>query len=343
MTTYARGVTAADLLGAAASTPLIPLFLSLILATAVTLLSPVRARALMQDPSPSSPSRYRAPAGVLRVGAIVIVLVTAAEEIVRGYLIDTGDNVSWWRFAVPLACSAAVVALSGAIVALRGSAPSETPVITGVRRTWRTYGSRRMRVVAAVVLLVLVATTIAAGAASTANPRGEFVWLEIAVPNEPTVDPLRFWFFGWAFGVPVLVAATALIVAVWGALHANAARPYTRPETVVGEDAARSSLARMTVVIAVAGMLLALGGAWRLIARAGSGTVLFVEGENGGLPYDVAWRWGELAAVGGWLAPLCEVTAFTLLLVTAAARARVARSSPDNTAHARLPRFEDSV
>ena len=77
-------------------------------------------------------------------------------------------------------------------------------------------------------------------------------------------DPSRF--YGWAYGVPVLVCPTVLTTVTWAALHPNAARPYIRPETVTAERDARREVAVGTVRIATAGMLLALAGASRLMA-----------------------------------------------------------------------------
>jgi hypothetical protein len=180
------------------------------------------------------------------------------------------------------------------------------------------------------VLLLLVATTIAAGATSAADGRGQYIWLEIPIPNEAEIDPIRLWYYGWAFGVPVLIALAALIVTTALALRVNAARPFIRPETVAAERGLRSEVASGAVAVATAGMLLALAGAWRLIARAGSGTQLWIEGQNGGDPYEAAWRYAELATAAGWLAPILEVTAFALLLlVIATPRRKWPSASPD--------------
>ncbi|HWV48927.1 MAG TPA: hypothetical protein VN035_05670, partial [Microbacterium sp.] len=55
--------------------------------------------------------------------------------------------------------------------------------------------------------------------------------------------------------------------------------------------------------------------AWRLIAAAGSITDLFIEGDGA---YQAEWRYAELAAALGWIAPVLEVAAFTILVLVAA-------------------------
>jgi hypothetical protein len=82
------------------------------------------------------------------------------------------------------------------------------------------------------------------------------------------------------------------------------------------------------VQITTGAMLLALAGAWRLISSAGSTTLLWIEGQNSGQPYDATWRYGVLADLAGWLAPVAEIVGFTLLLLVAVRRSRVARTAP---------------
>lgn len=322
-----------DWVGAALSTPLTSLLLAAFVAGAVIVIVGSRASThvvLSEGAARSVKTRYAPERRTLLISAIAVVGVFVTENVVRAYVINLGDAVSWWRFATPVASSALAIAILAALIALRGSTPSEAPVVTGARRTWTTFGPRVGLILCGVVLLLLIATTIAAGATSAADGRGQFIWLEIPIPNEAEIDPIRLWYYGWAFGVPVLITLVALIVATALALRVNAARPFIRPETVAAERGLRSEVASGAVAVATAGMLLALAGAWRLIARAGSGTQLWIEGQNGGDPYEAAWRYAELAAAAGWLAPILEVTAFALLLlVIAPMRRKWPSASPD--------------
>ncbi|MFB7890980.1 hypothetical protein ACFC1I_02095 [Microbacterium sp. NPDC056044] len=322
-----------DWVGAAFSTPLTSLLLAVVVSGAVIAFVGSRASThvvLSEGAARSVKNRYAPERRALAIAAIAVVVVFVAENIIRGYVTNLGDAVSWWRFATPIASSALSIAILAALITFRGSAPSEAPVVTGARRTWTTFGPRGGLILCGVVLLLLLATTIAAGVTSAADGRGQYIWLEIPIPNEAEIDPIRLWYYGWAFGVPVLIALAALIVTTALALRVNAARPFIRPETVAAERGLRSEVAGGAVAVATAGMLLALAGAWRLIARAGTATQLWIEGQNGGDPYEAAWRYAELATAAGWLAPILEVIAFTLLLLVAARlRQKWPSPSPD--------------
>ncbi|WP_282854856.1 hypothetical protein, partial [Microbacterium oxydans] len=101
-------------------------------------------------------------------------------------------------------------------------------------------------------------------------------------------------------------------------LHASAARPFLRPETVLAEQHERRDIATGITRVATSGALLALAGAWRFIAEAGAVNGVAIEGRGHGAPYEAFWRYGEVAAVGGWLAPAVEIAAFVLLLLVSA-------------------------
>lgn len=316
-----------DWVGAAFSTPLVSLALAVVVVGGLAAFSSThntrgRTLALSEAVARSVRARYVDERRVLGFGALAVIVLFVAENVIRGYLLNLIDAVSWWRFVTPVASSFLAIAVLATLIVSRGSAASETPVLTGARRTWATFGPRLGLIGGGVVLLLLVATTIAAGIASAADDHGRYIWLEIPIPNESAIDPIRLWFYGWAYGVPVLIALAALIVATWWSLHSNAARPFIRPEAVPVESAMRAEIASGAVSIATAGILLALAGAWRLIASAGSGSHLVIEGRNGGNPYEAVWRYAELAATVGWLAPALEIIAFTLLLLVAGALRR---------------------
>ncbi|MEZ3161622.1 hypothetical protein AB1K54_13920 [Microbacterium sp. BWT-B31] len=318
----ARGFGLIDWVGAAFSSPLVSLALAVLAAGVFLVFVGARGRrrelvSLSEAAARSVRSRYMPERRILGIAALAVIVVFAAENVIRGYLLNLVDVVSWWRFATPLASSFLAIVVLAALVLLRGSAASESPVVTGVRRSWTTFGPRVGLIVCGIVLVVLVGTTIAAGVASVADDHGRYIWLEIPIPNEGAIDPIRLWFYGWAFGVPVLIALGALIAATGAVLHLNAARAFIRPDTVSSERALRAEVASGTVSIATAGMLLALAGAWRLIASAGSTWQLVIEGQNGGNPYEAVWRFAELGAVAGWLAPAIEIVAFTLLFLVA--------------------------
>jgi hypothetical protein len=252
--------------------------------------------------------------------AMVTVVSFVAVSAIGSQVLDLG---SWpVRFAVPLLSAAVGVGVVLALIITRRSASSRAPVVPAVRRSWSSFSSRSSLVVATVALLTLVGTTVAAGSASSPNHQGHFVWLAIPIPNEASIDPIRLPFFGWAYGVPVLLALAALIAVAWTALSRNAARPFLGPETVTAERAARHTTAGGITLVLTSAVLLSLSGAWRLIANGGSIDSLVVMGENDDAPYDAAWRYAELAVAAGWAAPIMEITALTILLLVAVTRMR---------------------
>lgn len=315
-----------QLLGALLSLPLVSLILAAIIAVGIAVSPRWAARRrsrvrLTPSASDAVSTRYTPEHRTLGIAAIAVIALFLAENLITGYVLDMfgislNGVVSWWRYATPVFAASVGVAVLLAMVATRGSTPPERPVVTA-RRTWLTFSSRVGAAGTALALLALTTTTLLAGLASSNLNGGPYVYLEIDVPNE-SIDPIRPWFYGWAYGVPVLICTAALIALVVAALHANAARPFLRPETVVAEQRERRDIAGGIARLAASAALLAMGGALRFIAEAGSVAGLTIQGDSGSDSYDALWRYGELAAIGGWVAPALEITAFVLLfLVTA--------------------------
>ncbi|GEC77014.1 hypothetical protein GCM10010213_26540 [Microbacterium maritypicum] len=308
----------AELIGAVFSTPLVSLAIALVVAGLSLAMSKAgcAGNAVAGHADTATRSRYASEHRTLGATAIAVVILFVVESVVRGYILNTADSVSWWRFAFPLFCAALGLIVLLVRVVIRGTTPPEVRV-ANTRRTWITFGPQIGIIAACVALVALLTTTVLAGLASSPDDRGRYIWLVIPVPNEAAIDPIRQWFYGWAYGAPVLICLALLGAAAWTVLHCNASRPYRRPETVIDEKSARRDIAAGTVQVALAGMLIALAGAWRFIARSGTGSQLFINGQNGGEPYDMTWRYAELAAAGGWIAPILEVIAFALLIVLA--------------------------
>lgn len=249
----------------------------------------------------------------LGIGSLAVITLYVIEYVARGHLLNLADVVEWWQYATPVFAATLSLAVVAAMVATRGTTPPQQAVLSATRRTWTSFGPRAGLIGAAVSLGALLVTTLGAGAASSADERGRFIHLELRAPNT-TIDPVRPWFYGWDFGVPVLICLAALVAVTWAALHWNAIRPFLRPGTVEWERSARNEIAAGVLGIAAAGSLLALGGAWRFIARGGSIQRLGIEGDG---DYELTWRYAEFAIVAGWLAPAVEIAAFALLLIVA--------------------------
>ncbi|MEP6481873.1 MAG: hypothetical protein ABJA94_07690 [Rhodoglobus sp.] len=269
-------------------------------------------------------SQYGFERRALGIGAVAVIVIFAIEYVVDGYLLNLSDVVAWWRYATPVLSALVTLCVLLGLIVLRGTIKPEHPVVSAARRTWSSFGPRRGIIATSCLALAFLATTIAAGLASSPDDRGQYIYLEIPAPNT-SVDPLRPWFYGWAYGVPVIICVAALVAVTWLTLRSNAVRPFLRPETTGAEQRVRSEIAASAVYIAAAGMLLALGGAFRFIGQSGSYSRLTVGDAGQSNSYELTWRYANLATAAGWMAPLIEITAFVLLLLVAR---RLLRSLP---------------
>lgn len=317
---FSYGLT--GLVGAALSLPAVSLLLALILVMGIVTFtrSPNTDRRLARlsdEAAMAVDARYTRERRALGISALVVIVIFMVENIVRGYFLNMADVVSWWRFAIPIFVAFVGLGLLLAVIRFGGTVRPAQPAVLGSRRTWTTFGPRAGLVGAGVAVVALLVTTITAGLASSPDTEGRYIYLEIPIPNE-SIDPIRPWFYGWAYGVPVLACLVALTAVTLVVLHRNAARPFLRAETAGVEQTARSGIAAGAVQVATAGVLLTLAGAWRFIAASGSGSQLTVQGDTPQTgTYEVAWQYAEFAAIAGWLAPVLEIAAFVLLLLVA--------------------------
>lgn len=283
-------------------------------------------------------AKYRSARALLPAVGIVIIVWFVGEVVVRGYLVAVPEELSWVRFVAPIIGAALGLGAVLLQIVVSGSEAPEEPGTLVPRRTWASFSEPRDLIGAVFVALVLLTTTIAAGMAASADRWGVSNSVELPVPNLAMVDPIRLPFFGWAYGIPVLVSAGILLLVVAALLQKNASRSFIRPETVMAERIVRRQVAAGGVRIATAALLLALAASWRLIAGAGSVSGLEITGENDGRPYEVVWRFAEFATAAGWGAPIAEVVALTLLLLV------VIRYSRDaawrRLSHDRAPQYE---
>ncbi|WP_421075089.1 hypothetical protein [Microbacterium sp. SA156] len=172
-------------------------------------------------------ARYRLERQVLATGAAGVIVVFVVESFLRGYVWDMSNAVSWWWQALPLFTASVAIAALAAVIAIRRAAPA-VPFLAAQRRTALTFGPRILLPLGAAALGLLVATTIGAGAASSSDDQGRYVYLDVPLAD-PTEEPLRFWFYGWSYGIPVLICSLLLVSASWMALRANAVRPSVVP------------------------------------------------------------------------------------------------------------------
>lgn len=196
-----------ELIGAVLYWPPFSFVIAIILGAAVVAVLSRRRRSRLRRSgftSTPAPARYAPEHRTIGIAAIVVALAYVVEFFFHGYVL-TGPEVWWWRFALPIACAAIGIGVALCLIATRGTTPPEVPV-PGTRRTWLSFSSRSSLLVAAIVVLVLLGTTVTAGVASSPNDEGQYVWLAIPIPNEADIDPLRFHFYGWTYGLPVLVS-----------------------------------------------------------------------------------------------------------------------------------------
>ena len=210
-----------EIISAAFSLPLFSIVVAVIAAGGILL---VASRRRHHDRGPAQPPeaaarsirmRYLPEHRTLGIAAIGVCVLFAVENVMRGYVVNLPGLVSWWRFATPVFCALLAICVVFGLIVARGSAPTEVPVVPAVRRTWTSFSSRSSVICASLVLLALLATTVGAGLASSANGEGQYVWLEIPVPNEADIDPIRLGFYGWAYGIPVLICLAALASMSW--------------------------------------------------------------------------------------------------------------------------------
>lgn len=310
-----------ELMAAALRHPLSSLIVAALILAGAVLVRRARSRSgrsvlPARSGVPSAEAQYVLERRTLGVGAIGVIAIFAVEFVVHGYLLTNYDTVDWWHYAAPVVSAILALAVVFALIVFRGTVAPERLVVSTLRRTWSSFGPRRGLIGAVTVVIVFLVTTLAAGVASSPDDRGRYIYLEISAPNT-SIDPLRPWFYGWAYGVPVIVCVAALLVMTWATLHSNALRPFLRPETVGAEQRSRVEVAAGAVHIASAGMLLALGGAFRFISRSGSYTQLTIDRDGRSDSYELSWQYANLAVAAGWLAPALEITAFVLLLIIA--------------------------
>lgn len=164
----------------------------------------------------------------------------------------------WSRYPLPLAFGIVTLVVLIVVLNHRVTAP-EAPVHPIQRRDWWTFSARPDLVVVLTVAVMSLLTCTIAGVSSD--------WMTISMPSGGGYSD----FFGWAYGLPVLIGTLLMASLTVMALRANAHPPYTRPDTAGVEADARRIMATSITRAATAAILIPLGGALIFVGSAATG------------------------------------------------------------------------
>lgn len=287
----------------------------------------VRRGAVVADRAPRG-ERVAAGGIALAVGVVWVV-----DIVLRGYVFDMSDTVSWWRFSVaPIAAASGLTILASA---MRARAPRRAVDPASMRRrTWTTFGPLRGIPLFVVVVGVTIAVAVVFGRTSTSYGSGLAAHVALELPN---VDAPRVVtiFPGWAYGIPLIVSVLTLTVAVFSALRRNAVRPFPAAVSLDVERARRAEIARDVVGIGIGATSIVLGGMLRM-ARAAVATTITTTSESGGVSnLSVSLPHADLVLGGGVVAPLLEIGGLAILVLLVVRSIRVAQAPTRPTAEVR--------
>lgn len=221
-------------------------------------------------------------------------------------------HIVWWRYAAPLVGVCVGLGLL-LVVVVRRSSRVEVAVPPTLRRTWRTFSSGREIVAALAVVGAVGLVTVCAGLASSPDAAGN--WDQIDLPGQGSAS-----FFGWRYGLPLLITAGAVIVLAAIALHRDSTRPYTRPDVVTAQIDLRRATASAVLRPVIGASTLCLGAIFMFVGETGMARVgTDIDGVG-----TVMWGTGFSAfgPVLFWMGWGLEVASVVALLATVAASRR---------------------
>ncbi|MEV1130533.1 hypothetical protein [Agromyces sp. NPDC049794] len=178
----------------------------------------------------------------------------------------------WWsdyadprveRFAIPMAAAIVAVVAYIAFSARRPAGRQLREVDLTPRSLW-SFGSSSWFTLWAVLTGLLAMTVVLAGLASSTDDSGRHIMILIQIGGSQAGTI----FFGWSFGLPVLVTLVALngvvMIALW-----RIARPAVPADPVLRDNdrAARRNQSRTVLSITSGAMAFTLGASWLFIGR----------------------------------------------------------------------------
>jgi hypothetical protein len=246
-------------------TPGGPLVIALVAFAVIVIVQRVRRVA---PPMPAAGSGRRTfIARGLTIGASALIL-TYAATVASAIFLSEPWQVRWWYYTNVIAVAAIVVAVL-LVVLVRVRVHREGTVTPITPRNWLTFTAARDRAIAGTAFGLLAVTCICAGLASSQDANGQYAIIAIGVGDSSGTAT----FFGWAYGVPVLVVLVVLATLVFASLRANAHPPFVSAETVDEERSDRRETSAMIVGLSTAAVTTALGQAWAMIGSSGTGSV----------------------------------------------------------------------
>ncbi|WP_419818626.1 hypothetical protein [Glaciibacter flavus] len=212
-------------------------------------------------------------------------------------------SVVWWKFASPIA--GAFLGLVPMVVVIARTPPLvEVPVLPMTPRSWSSFTDPRAVRRIVIVLIGLIVVSIVAGIASRPDDTGLYSLLPFEGGSAT--------FYGWAFGLPVMIAAVLLTGLCFVGLVVDARRPFCRPAAVAAETAERRTTSAALLRPTLGALMLSLGGALSLVGDAGMARGGY------GIPGVGTFTWSpgyaSLAPAILWTGWLMEVVAIAVLV-----------------------------
>jgi hypothetical protein len=224
-----------------------------------------------------------------------------------------GPMDATWRYAIPLAAATLAVAVYAGLGTRTTSAKTSREVDLAPRSVW-SFGSSWWFAGLFTLAGLLLSTVILAGLASSTDDEGRHTLIVLDIGNAQAATV----FFGWAFGVPVLIGLAALLALVFGALWV-VARPAVPADPRVRdlEVAVRRNQARTVLAIASGATAFTLGAALLFIGRSSALAASFSGPEGGrielvtsfaalGTPFMILGLVLQGLGVALVIAPLCQ-------------------------------------
>jgi hypothetical protein len=189
-------------------------------------------------------------------------LRAAAGAVILCWVVGQAASLGWWRFALPVA-AAMVGAVIVAVTHHRAAGGSIGGSAVLPRRTWHSFVRPGWLWAASAAFAVLTLATVWAGLLSSPWDNGTYIALRD--PNGGVAWP----FYGWHFGMPVLIALVLLAGASAAALSTVAAPSFSSSTLLLPESERRRTISEAIVRLAFSTSALVLGSVLSLLGTIG--------------------------------------------------------------------------